>query len=777
MIKKFLQILTGLALGILGGIAVLVGFIYLNRDRLLQWAMTELRRQFAAELTFRQIRLSGLRTFPHLALEVVDLSLRTARGESLFSATKAFLYLNFWEALIEERYRIWALRLEGPTLWIRYDKYGRTPWSRLLTSTDDSAKTSWVLERIEVKGGRLIYEDKALHIRALVRIRAMEAYWAYRAGPWEVMGQAVGEIQSFSYKGTPWLTQKPFTLRGPLVYDRGWLLTQRLEGQLGGLKADLEGGIQIEADPPRVSLRLREVTLAWDELQAWWPQQPPELQDIPLQLTVAGEIVGLAGKGRLPRFKLKGEALLRESFTIMDYNIEQLYVSGGIKWDFDYPASSQLEIDSLWLVGGTGDTLRAQGVYAFAQAQGQATLRGSVHLEGLRAWSVPYADSLAGQLQADLHCTYTKGKWQVKGQGLLTEARFPQLHVAKARFSLSPDRLSVYEATLRYANLTLHVPHLSLYPYSAFQDSTYKGPVEVEGRVHCPFLPLDTLVASGGSSDTASPLARFQGHLHLTVDTLRWRQNLYGPAEIVVEKDSAAWRFRQFSLQGVGRGRLQGQAAYQPESWEIAGTFQGIQLEALHAELPELDTLFPLLPHLQGRASGELEGFIPLHQGAPRWSSARAQLTLRLEDFVVVESPYTYELFALVPLTDFRRIVVGEVTARLSLAEGVMRLDTTWLQANRWRMRVAGAHTLRGEIAYDLLVEVPRLLLDKSMARVKDLVEETEGDRVRLAIYVGGTTQQPRFRGRLASRTTPSSTSPAKPTQRKASRELPVQEE
>ncbi|MCS7163164.1 MAG: hypothetical protein NZ958_07580 [Bacteroidia bacterium] len=777
MIKKFLQILSGLALGILGGIAILVGFIYFNRARLLEWAKAELRRQFSAELTFQEIRLSGLRTLPYLALEVIDLSLCTARGESLFVAARAFLYLNFWEALIEEKYRIWALRLEAPTLWIRYDRYGRTPWSRLFNSTKDSAETSWVLERLEVRGGRLIYEDKALRVQAQLRVKAMEAHWAYRAGQWEVIGQVVGEVQSFSYRGTLWLTQKPFTLRGPLVYEGGWLLTQRLEGRVGGLKADLEGGIQIEADPPRVSLRLREVALDWDEMRTWWPQQPPELQDMPLKLTVAGEIVGLAGRGRLPRLKLKGNALLTKSFSTRGYNIEQLYVSGGIKWDFDYPAFSRLEIDSLWLIGGIGDTLRAQGVYTFAKTQGQATLQGSVRLEALRVWSVPYADSIAGRLQATLHCTYTEGRWQVQGQGILTDAYLPRLYVAKGYFSLSPECLFVREATIRYADLTLNVAHLSLCPYLAFQDSTYRGPVEVEGRIHCPFLPLEAFLAPAPTSESPAPLPPLQGRLHLTVDTLRWRQNFYGPAEIVAEKDSLGWRFPRFSLQGLGRGSLQGRGAYHPESWEIAGLFQGLQLEALHAELPELDTLFPLLPHLQGRVSGELEAFIPLHRGAPRWSSARAQLALRLENFVVVESPYTYELFALVPLTDFRRIVVGDVTARLSLAEGVVRLDTTWLQANRWRMRIAGAHTLRGEIAYDLLVEVPRVLLDKSMARVKDLVEETEGDRLRLAIYVGGTTQQPRFRGRLASRATPPSPSPATPTRRKAARELPVQEE
>jgi hypothetical protein len=122
-----------------------------------------------------------------------------------------------------------------------------------------------------------------------------------------------------------------------------------------------------------------------------------------------------------------------------------------------------------------------------------------------------------------------------------------------------------------------------------------------------------------------------------------------------------------------------------------------------------------------------------------------ADATLRLRDFSVEESPYTYKLFSLIPLTDFRRIQVGEVQTHLRLQDGVIRLDTTLLSANEWRLWISGSHTLRGELRYHLLVEVPRNLFIKRGSRVPDVVEEAEGERLELAIQVGGTAENPHF--------------------------------
>ncbi len=84
-----------------------------------------------------------------------------------------------------------------------------------------------------------------------------------------------------------------------------------------------------------------------------------------------------------------------------------------------------------------------------------------------------------------------------------------------------------------------------------------------------------------------------------------------------------------------------------------------------------------------------------------------AKPTSTLQHFVVAESPYTYKLFAIIPLTDFKRIQVGEVRTRLTLRDGVIQIDTTLLQANEWRLHVSGSHTLKNDLSYHLTCGAP----------------------------------------------------------------------
>jgi len=95
---------------------------------------------------------------------------------------------------------------------------------------------------------------------------------------------------------------------------------------------------------------------------------------------------------------------------------------------------------------------------------------------------------------------------------------------------------------------------------------------------------------------------------------------------------------------------------------------------------------------------------------------------------------------------------VGQVQTRLSLHDGVVQIDTTLLQANEWRLWVSGFHTLKNDLAYHLLVEVPRNLLLKQTSQVSDIVEEEEGERLRLLIHVTGSPENPTFRWQLASK-------------------------
>jgi hypothetical protein len=63
---------------------------------------------------------------------------------------------------------------------------------------------------------------------------------------------------------------------------------------------------------------------------------------------------------------------------------------------------------------------------------------------------------------------------------------------------------------------------------------------------------------------------------------------------------------------------------------------------------------------------------------------------------------------------------------------------------------VSGSHTLKNDLSYHLLVELPRNLLLKNPSQVADIVEE-EGERLRIRIDVTGSAENPTFRWQPAS--------------------------
>ncbi|MDW8235389.1 MAG: AsmA-like C-terminal region-containing protein, partial [Bacteroidia bacterium] len=411
-------------------------------------------------------------------------------------------------------------------------------------------------------------------------------------------------------------------------------------------------------------------------------------------------------------------------------------------WDFDHPAHSQLKLSQFYLIGGDYDTLSAEGKYLFAAQKGRFHLNGSIQLENLA--QVELYDSLQGHISADLQFSFTPNGWEAEGKGEIQDFHYKGLTIKETHAQINKDALTFTHLSGSYDNLSFSSPYLHLSPLNALTDSSSSS-FYIQGKLHLPNLNYAQIMTASDNSSTGSAPLNLIAEVELRIDTLFYSERQYGPltAQVVYKPDTFA--IPSLSMSQFAEGSIELSFMKTTHFIHLYSRFQNLNLHTLSQEVPELDTLFPLLPHLRGRASGESELHLPLSQGLPRWMQAEGNLKLLLRDFVVVESPYTYELFSLVPITDFKRIQVGSVQAEVRLAEGVMRLDTTWLQANQWRMRVAGSHTLRGELAYDLWVEVPRMLLEKSQQRVQEWVEEQNADLWKLAIKVSGTTSQPKF--------------------------------
>ncbi len=764
------RFLAGLVVGGLLALVAIAGALYLNRDKLLTWLSSQLSQTFSARMEVQAVQVGHLGDLPWLSFRLKGFLMKSFSGETLFTAREATLYLNLWETLVEKNYRVEKITLEGPYLRLAYDKEGGSPWQAVFRG-DSGADSPWRIEALRIQEGRFEYRDAQADFWLTLEVASLQATLAYQASQLTVEGSVEGQLQRMGTLKQAWLERYPFRIEGQLEKDDPWLLSRGLRLSVTGLQARVQGGIRLAASPPELSLRLEEIGAETALLQRFWAEAPDVLRHLQGSLQGKGHIRGPIGQGHLPSVEISAFLHVRKPFSWKAYPVRSLQAQGSLFWDPGRRPRGKIEIDSFSLAGGAADTLSGRLSYDWYRKRGRATLAGQVDLQALTQAGFLTTDTLQGLLRSTLQAHHQEGRWLLSGEGEVSNLTWRELAVERTLFHLAPTNLELAQLVLRHPRVRCTAPRLQVSSYARLWDST-AAPLSIRGSLQASYLAYQPADTGGG---LPWPL-----HLDLEarIETLAWQGHLVGPIHTHLVWQGDSFLLDPLRVGAVAGGSIEGNLQGLPFRWSVEGAFSRLNLEALHAEWPELDTLFPLLPHLKGTLSGRMQGRFPLRKGRLSWAEAQAELTLRLENFVVVESPYTYELFSLIPLTDFKRIQVGSVQAHLTLQEGVLRLDTTTLQANRWRMRIAGSHTLRGELAYDLEVEVPRLLLDKSSQRIEEWVEEVEGERLRLHIQVRGTTEKPVFRWKPASRpaawperrsTTPKKRSPTRPTP-----ELPV---
>ncbi|MDW8133787.1 MAG: AsmA-like C-terminal region-containing protein [Bacteroidia bacterium] len=775
-----MRFLAGISLGVLLTIGLLGVGIYASKDAILEWFKGLLSHTFSANLSWRKIGIGSIWELPQFSIQVEEFLIRGRRGDTLFRAHKAWVYLNLWAVVFRKSYVVNKVRLEEPTLLIKYDKRGRSSWVEILPGGDSTKSSPWAVEKLIVKGGQFLYEDHVARFSLCLGIEQLRASIYHGVQAWEIESSTIGEVKYLSSQDKFWLKDHKYSLKSLIIYDQNWLIAKSLHLGINGLMLKLEGGVRLKQNPPAVSLRLKQIALDMETMRRLWTGAPKELEHIPVSLTGKGEIIGDIGKGHLPRVHLWVSLKTKEPFQIRGYKLQKAFAKGELYWDPTKGRQSFLHLDTLLWRGAENDSLLGSVMYRWHTGKGKGHLRGTLSLRTLSDLGWVSADSLEGMLIVDHLAIDFSNKWEFSGEGELRDLHIEDGKIEKAYFRISPSTLFLKGVSLWYQQHWVYASDLIIENYARLWDTTTISPLRVRGRVNLPVLRLERIKAKQADKGSKIDLTHVELQVYAKIDTLYWLYRCYGPALIDFSGYGDSSYIKIHKIQGVGGGWGSMEICHGRSDsrvfWGVKGHFQNILLPKLYQEWPELDTLFPLMRHLEGSVSGEFQAMLPFKQGRIVWPELQGSLSLMLQDFVVVESPYTYKLLELVPLTDFRRIEVGRIKANISISEGVVRLDTTWLRANRWRMRVGGIHTLRGEIGYDLLIEVPRLLLDKSAERIQEWVEESEGERVRLSIRVEGTTQSPTFRWKVAKREKAQPAPPPKSKRERRKASLPVEE-
>ena len=787
MLRRIARFMLGIVMGLGIGMLLLGVLAYLLRDQVWQWAQRELSSQLSARITLKSFSVDGWSGFPALTLTLNDLVLTTFAGETLFTSQQIAVYLNFYELLFQRRYRIMGLRAEAPYLRLRWDKAGQSIWSTVFRPSEDTAATSWHIEKLILHHGRLLYLDEKSRISFILdplHLKASISYTPLLDTIWHLKAEIRTTLRHFATPTTPRLAALPLYLKtqGAFLKKAQQVVLKNLIGSLSALKTELEGHLQWRQKPLYVSLRVRRLYIDFAQLGRLWPRLPKEWLNWPGHISASGTLQGFLGQGHLPIIDLKATLHQKQPFEINGYPLHGLYAKLRLYWHPLSVKESSLVIDSLFL-RGQEDSLAGRGTYTLSTGTGSGEVQGYLNLSSLRVvgltalegkvrgqaflrneptgWLLRFSGEAEGlrydtlglaSYRGQLNLGQSEGIWHIQAQGRLRGLAYAGFTLHQADLRWGTETIALSQVRGEYETLQVEAPLLTLRPAL---EPWKERRLFLSGHLHFPRLSFPPPIPASQGPDT-SPAPVVMVDFHIAADTLLWRHHRYGPLRAALQKTPDTLTLTLYHLGGFAQGSLKGtlQSFSQNEKtiWRLELTASDLHIPTLRRDLPELDSLLPLLPHLRGAVSTEVKAIVPFVRERPLWAEAIGEAHIHLKNFIIEESPYTYKLFSIVPLTDFKRIQVGQVQTRLALHDGVVQIDTTLLQANEWRLWVSGFHTLRNDLAYHLLVEVPRNLLLKQTSQVSDIVEEEEGERLRLLIHVTGSPENPTFRWQPASK-------------------------
>ncbi|RMF47354.1 MAG: hypothetical protein D6750_09185, partial [Bacteroidetes bacterium] len=349
------RFLVGLGLGGLLALGALAGALYLNRDKLLLWLSHQLSQTFSARIEVQAVQVGHFADLPWLSFRLSCLLMKSFSGETLFTAREITLYLNLWEALVEKNYRVEKISLEGPRLYLAYDRQGRSPWQAVFRD-DTGAGSPWRIEALRLQEGHFAYKDAQADFELSLEVATLEAALAYEGGKLTIEGSVQGQLKHIGTLKHAWVQGLPFQLEGQLEQDKPWLLSRGLRLTVTGLQARVEGGIRFQTGVPELSLRLQEVGVEVAFLRRFWPQAPQALPVFQGSLQGQGHIRGPVGRGHLPSVEVSATLDVREPFLWKAYRVQEARAQGSLRWEPGRRPRGKLQIDSLFVVGGEGDT-------------------------------------------------------------------------------------------------------------------------------------------------------------------------------------------------------------------------------------------------------------------------------------------------------------------------------------------------------------------------------------------------------------------------------------
>jgi hypothetical protein len=320
--KKIL-IVIGIVVVLL--VATLAAIPLFFKQTLIEKAKTTINKNVNAEVEFADLKLSLLRSFPKVTLELVDV-LVTGKGEfqndTLFTVPSLRTKTALRQLFNKENIGIEEIILDRPVLKLIVGTTGNVNWDLMLDSDETPEAASAVaadskeeglvlqLEKIEITEANFIYDDRETNMLLGLDDIDINISGEMYGTAAQLMAEGTAAQFFLAYGGVNYITNTSVETRTVLNvdYDKMDIKIQENELLINRLPLEVLGMIQMPGDSMFFDLILQTKESGFDNFLALVPPDYEDyLKDIKTSgtATISGTVKGIYFEEDYPAFNLK----------------------------------------------------------------------------------------------------------------------------------------------------------------------------------------------------------------------------------------------------------------------------------------------------------------------------------------------------------------------------------------------------------------------------------------------------------------------------------------
>jgi hypothetical protein len=765
--KKVSKVLLISLFSLIGLFLLLIGFVWLSRDKIKQYAVTQLNEQLTAPVAVKSIDINFFEQFPRVSLQLNDVKiadpLRSKRV--LLQAQRLFIAFNINDILTQQ-YKIQLIEADSGLCHLFINDKGKANYMIVKETGENNEDIFLELHKIKLTNMRVVYEDLQ-----------SKQYYDMDAHDVTVSGDFKGKKESLSAEGDV-LVDRMKTGSMVLVKNKEVKLDIALninealqkyvfdkgEIELGSLHLNCKGSIINQ--PKFIDLNL---TFAADKLSITDLLEllPGSMSSSFKEYKSDGNIYFKgAVKGKLTdkdqpaidvSFGIENGTLKASGQNISLTNIQcQGTFSNGSKRNLQ---TSSLSFPSLSFAIGSGSVKGSLFVTNFSNPDIDAAMAGTAGLDDLiRFTQSKWIKSAEGNLAFDVKVKgnvkelsskqgfmsgQTSGTITCDAHNIVFEQGNKTIETIQTSFTLDQQNLTInhFKASIDKSDITISGTLQNIIPYLLTEKQTITASILYKSD----YMNLQHLVLPIPESTNSSNTFALPQFIVVNADVMIDKLEFYEFKASKI-KGNIYWRGKKIETENLqcetmsGKLFLKGQIENAPDGRFLVSSninCSEVNMNELFRQCANFGQKEITDKHIQGilTANIDLVGV---------WSEkmdcdmdklyATADITVtdgQLNNYEPMEALSKY-----VKVEDLRNLRFAELKNRIEIKSKKIFVPSMDIQNNALNVNIAGTHTFDNYMDYHIKLRLNELLAKKRKKATTNEFEEEETNDKGLNLYL-----------------------------------------